>query len=81
MAVSSCSAGPGSYLEGILLSNVYEIAYSEEDMNHKLEDGTQTLIGIALIFTGPVGAIVGGVALGVWEIYENYRDHQPVTAE
>jgi hypothetical protein len=64
-----------------IVSNVYEIAYSEEDMNHKLEDGAQALIGIALIFTGPVGAIVGGVALGAWEIYEYYRDHQPVNAE
>lgn len=74
-----------SRIFGVLdvLTNIYEIAFSEEDMNHKLEDGAQALVGIALAFvvTNPVGLVVGGIALAAWEIYEYDRDHTPILEE
>jgi len=55
--------------------NLWEIFATEQDMAHQLEDWGQVALGVAIIFSGPVGAIVGGVVLAGWEIYEYQRDH------
>lgn len=55
--------------------NVWEIFATEQDMAHKLEDWGQVALGIGIIFSAPIGAIIGGVVLAGWEIYEYKRDH------
>ncbi len=56
-------------------SNVMEIFNDKATADQKLEDGGQTVLGIALIFAGPVTVLVGGTLLVGWELYEYNRDN------
>ena len=57
-----------------IASNVLEIFDDQASANQKFEDGAQAVLGIALIFGGPVTAVVGGAILLGWEVYEYNRD-------